>query len=457
MLVNNEQIQGVNLTEVFTQMIGELPWAGLLQYIQANSPLMKLCTIGGHRLVPEKRKRFEGSIIREAEKAKFTDSVTNGVFAVWYPVHKELHQNLEDYFHSDEYKAYREEKKLADDEYMLPDEKMDALYKVDDLKQWKVILCFSPLKFTKEQVDKLLNDTGGNEELVGRLKQLQDENADLTRKFNQMTAEVTKSRSRQNEDATEIAELKKQLRQAKQDSETIQRKLDGFQAENRRMSQLMSQADSQKQVAEEALRNEMNKTVARLQNEVERVTKEQQAWQQRYEEQRAAFRHQEEEIAAVAKAKDEMESKLQVANDKTAELTKFADLILSRIDWPHIGSAMKLSPTMRRNFNSLIKKLDYEEDRTQTIEGTLPDFWKRLSEGEQKLVNAIARSNMDEVATGVVADYWNSLKDSFAEVQSTLEARIVLLGMLQDIFYQTLEMKDLEDSILGKKTKKKSE
>ena len=101
MLGNNEQIQGVNLTEVFTQMIGELPWASLLQYIQANGPLMKLCTIGGHRLVPDKRKRFEAIILREAEKGNFSEAVTNGVFAAWYPVHTELHKQLEDYFHSD--------------------------------------------------------------------------------------------------------------------------------------------------------------------------------------------------------------------------------------------------------------------------------------------------------------------------------------------------------------------
>ena len=456
MLGNNEQIQGVNLTEVFTQMIGELPWASLLQYIQANGPLSKLCTIGGHRLVPDKRKRFESIIIREAEKGNFSEAVTNGVFAAWYPVHTELHKQLEDYFHSDEYKAYREEQKLSEDDYVLPDGKLDAMYKVDDLKLWKIILCFSPLKLTTEQARRLLNDTTGNEELVERLKNLQDANADMEKKYAQMSAEVARSRERQNQDASEIAELKKQLRQAKQDAEALQRRLDGTVAENNRMKQQVSQVGAQQQEAADALRNELNRANARLQNELDRVTKEQQMWQQRYEEQRAAFRQQEGELAGAVKAKDEMEAKLNAAVEDMDALKDFADSILKRIDWPRVGSAMKLNPTMRRNFNSLVRKLDYEEDHTQTIEGTLPDFWTRLSDGEKKLVDAIARSNMDEVATGNVADYWNSLKDSFADVQSSLEARIVLLGMLQDIFYQTLEMDDLADSILGKKAKKKA-
>ena len=102
MLENNEKIQGVNLSEVYGVMVKELPWSVMLSYINANANLLKMCTIGGHRLDPNKRERFEKIIIREAEKAHYSEAVCNGVFASWYPVHTELHQALEDYFHSDE-------------------------------------------------------------------------------------------------------------------------------------------------------------------------------------------------------------------------------------------------------------------------------------------------------------------------------------------------------------------
>ena len=70
---NNEQIAGVSLPEVFSQMVSELPWKSLETYIQGNSQLLKLCTIGGTRLKPDKRKKFEQVIVREAEKQKFAD------------------------------------------------------------------------------------------------------------------------------------------------------------------------------------------------------------------------------------------------------------------------------------------------------------------------------------------------------------------------------------------------
>ena len=98
MFANNEKGQGVNRAEVFAKMLGELPWANFRCCIQANAPLLKLCTFGGHRLEPQKRDRLEKIVYREAEKAEFSEAVRH--FAAWYPVNQDLHRKLEDYFHS---------------------------------------------------------------------------------------------------------------------------------------------------------------------------------------------------------------------------------------------------------------------------------------------------------------------------------------------------------------------
>lgn len=458
MLGNNEQIQGVNLGEAFAQMVGELPWASLSAYIQSNSPLQKLCTIGGHRLVPDKRKRFEQIVIREAEKSAFSEAVTNGVFASWYPVHAELHKALEDYYHSDDYKAYREEKGLGEDDYVLPDEKLDALFKVDDLKIWKILLCFSPLKFTKEQAERLLNDNSGNEELVSRLKSLQESHDGMARRCEQMTAETNRLRAKQAEDANEIQELKRQLRQARQESEATRKQLEAAQAESQKVSQQMSTLDGARADFEKSLRTEMERAVARVQKELDRASQELQLWKTRYEEQRSGYRRLEDEMAALQKEKATLEAMASSNAEKLGEVQRFADLVLDRIDWTHVGASMKLTPTIRRHFNSLVKKLNYEDDRSLTLEGTLREFWDALWASETSLVNAMANSNIDEVASGSVSAYWEGLKPAFAEVQSSLEARIVLLGMLQDIFYQTMEMENLSDALLVKgKAKKKEE
>ena len=202
MLENNEKIQGVNLSEVYGVMVKELPWSVMLSYINANANLLKMCTIGGHRLDPNKRDRFEKIIIREAEKAHYSEAVCNGVFASWYPVHTDLHQALEDYFHSDEYKTYRDGRGLGEDDYVLPDEKMDALFKIEDLGFWRILLCFSPLKFSKPQADKILNNQEGSAELVEKMKKQEATIAELTRKNEQLAAEAERLRAKQSADSS---------------------------------------------------------------------------------------------------------------------------------------------------------------------------------------------------------------------------------------------------------------
>lgn len=448
MLGNNEQIAGVSLPEVFSQMVSELPWKSLETYIQGNSQLLKLCTIGGTRLKPDKRKKFEQVIVREAEKQKFADAVTNAVFAAWYPVHKELHEQLESYYHSDEYKAYRQEHGLDEEAYVLPDEKLDSLFRVDDLKLWKILLCFSPLRFTAEQAARLLNDSTGSEELVERLKASQAECADLTRRNEQLAAEAVRLRTKQNEDAAELQELKKQLRQLKQENEQTAKRLEGAQAEARRVNQQIAQAGSERNAAEEAIKAEMQKAMARVQDDLRRQTEELQSWKSRYEEQRAGNRRLEENVAALNKAQGDLQAQAAAATAQFDEMRRFATLVLQNIDWPRVGAAMKLSATMKRNFNSLVKRLDYNtEDRKPTIEGTLPKFWDKLGAAESRLIKAIAESSTAEVCASSINDYWNGIRDQFAEVQTGLEARIVLLGLLQDIFYQTLESDTLADEL----------
>ena len=455
MLENNEKIQGVNLSEVYGVMVKELPWSVMLSYINANANLLKMCTIGGHRLDPNKRDRFEKIIIREAEKAHYSEAVCNGVFASWYPVHTELHQALEDYFHSDEYKTYRDGRGLGEDDYVLPDEKMDALFKIEDLGFWRILLCFSPLKFSKPQSEKILNNQEGSAELVEKMKKQEATIAELTRKNEQLAAEAERLRAKQSADSSEIQELKRQNRQFRTDGEQMQRKLESMQAENRHIAQQITAANDKQQDFEKQLRDETQRTVARIQNELDRVTKELQSWQSRYEEQKFANRQLEEGRAAADKARDQMLAEKNEILKDLEESQGFADVILSRIDWPHVGAAMKITPTVRKNLNSLLKKLNYEEDRTLTIEGTLPEFWSSLAAGDTALIKKLANSSMEELASDDINGYWQEIGNQFKDVLLNLEARLALLTILQDLFFQTLEMSDLDVSKLPSKSKAK--
>lgn len=448
MLVNESKLQGVNIRDLFTRMVSEVPWASLRTYVQSNAQLMKLATIGGHRLDPKHRDRLDKLLLREAEKANFSQTMTNGVFAVWYPVHEALHKKLEDYFHSDEYKQYRQEKGLTDDDYVLPDAKFDEYFSVDHLEEWRVLLCFSPLKFADAQADRILDDSQGNSRLLGRIKELEERAATLEKREQQLVSEAERLRESQQQAQTDAQESRKSLRQARSDFDAAALKLERALAEGRKFKEQLDGAVGGQQSFEQDLRQKLTAESTRLQKEIERLQRELASWQAKYEEQRLQNKELEAGIQEARREVSRQQVAATQANASAKHLSGFADLILQRIDWPKVGASMKLTPRLRLQFNSLIRKLSYEQDRSLTIEGTLAEFWESLIAPERELIKNIAQSNSLEVMKGDVDGYWMGLTDAFGDVQISLEARSVILKMLHEIFYQVIEMEDLNTAAI---------
>lgn len=448
MLGNNDELLGVDLGDVFARMMSDLPWDSLRAYVQANTQVLKACSAGGHRLDPKRRARVEKIVAREAEKTGYSQSMCSGVFAVWYPTHKSLHQALEDHFHSDEYKAYREQNELGEDDYVLADEKFDELFRVEDLDKWRTLLCFSPLKFTQAQADRILKDNHGSAELLERVNAMEAELAELRKRDSQQRGDADRAVEDARLRAAEANESRRDLREARTEIEALSKKLEVSQADNRRLRLLNDELEAKSKKIESGFEAELEKRAGRLRVDLARVQKELADWQAKYEEQVVANRRLDEGIATAKKELLFAEKRTEQAEGDSERLTSFADLILGRLDWPKVGAQMKLTPMMRRQFNSLIRKLDYEEDNTLTIEATLPSFWDGLMGLERELINRIAQSNTLEVASGGVEEFWRALTDAFGDVRISLEARLVLLTMLQEIFYQVLEMEDLEESFL---------
>jgi DNA repair exonuclease SbcCD ATPase subunit len=429
-------------------MLGEVPWASLKTFVQANAPLLKLATIGGHRIEPKHRERIDKLVLREAEKANFSQAVTNGIFAAWYPVHQDLHKRIEDYFHAEEYKQYRQEQSLGEDEYVLPDPKFDEFFSLDHLQEWRVLLCFSPLKFSDTQADRILDDSQGNSTLLARIKELEEKAVALEKREQQLAGEADRLRESQQQAQAEAQESRKALRQARTDAEALALRVERTQADGRRLKEQLDAALAAQQTIEQDLRQKLGAECVRLQKDIERLQQQLASWQARYEEQRLQNKDLE---VAIHDARREATRHQDVATQAAASarhLTGFADLILQRIDWPKVGASMKLTPRLRLQFNSLIRKLSYEQDRSLTIEGTLAEFWESLLAPERELIRNIAQSNSLEVMTGDVEGYWMGLTDSFGDVQISLEARSVILKMLHEIFYQVIEMEDLREPII---------
>ena len=136
---------------------------------------------------------------------------------------------------------------------------------------------------------------------------------------------------------------------------------------------------------------------------------------------------------------------------RIAQLMHFADAILANIDWQKIGRELHLTPSLQRQFNSVMKKLHYEEDMSLSLPDTLPLFWQKFMTQEGELIEKMAQSNTLEVMDGSAEDFWHGLKDTFDDVIIGMEARLMLLKLLQEIFFEMFETEELEGDLLPKK------
>lgn len=456
MLGNNEKIQGVSIPDMFSQMLSELPWRTLSQYISGNAQLLKVCTFGGHRIDPQQRPRLTKQVINEAVKTDYSDSTCSALFAAWYPVHAELHAKLEGYFNSDEYKEYRKENKLNDVDYVLSDDKFKEFFQVSDLKAWKILLVFAPLKFTKEQADQILNHQEGSEELLERIKELEARLSEADRKASSASGELEKARQQQQSAENELKEARHQIRTQKGDLEALNQKFLSSSAEVKRLSGLLSSRSEELEKRAASASENAERVTTRLQAELSRLKEELNGWQNKFQEQLQANRQIQNDAANTEARAGKSNAERDAAIKKLDESKKFVDLLLSRIDWAKLGSQLKLSPTLRKNFNSMLKRLNYEENLSLTIEGTLPQFWSRLQKKEGELIQRIAASSTLEVEKGDMKGFWEEVKDSFAEVQTSIEARLFMLGFIHELLFAIYVPEQLAAPTIPAPLKKKS-
>lgn len=444
MSANDKPGAALDRGKIFGLLLAELPWRSLLKCIQANTDLHKQCTLGGHRLGPKNRKRLVQVVLKEAGKADFSEAFCNPFFAEWYPVHKALHGTLEDYFHSDEYKGYREANSLDDDDYVLPDDVFERVFSPADMETWTVLAAFSPMTLTDSQTTRILDDESGNATLLEKLRKTGEEAEGLRSENARIKNEIATLRKQQALASTELQNLRSERKVLQATNEALEKREEATQGEIHRLrSELAETRESaERQIKETAA--ELERKTRQADNDTERMRQAAADWRARYEQQCETTRELEEELETVRAALAAEKTRVIALEKEGLRYRDFASLILSQIEWNEVGRQLKLTGNLRRLFSSLVRKLNYEEDRSLTMEESLPHFWEGLVARERSLVHKIAQSNTLEVATGNVDDYWRGLTDAFEDVQIGLEARAVLLRMLHEIFYQVLEIKDLE-------------
>jgi len=453
MLPKGETIEGVDFERTFQALLNALPWRALLKCVQANKELLKACTLGGYRLDPKRRSRVQKVVLEQARKAEFSDAFCSPFFAEWYPTSERLYKRLEEYFHSEDYKAYREQQDIEEGRYLLPDEKFEEFFDPKDVEAWTIALCFSPLEFTPEQARRIVSDSEGNVQLLEQIQKLQKELDELRAEHARLGNEAATLRRQQEQAAADLRGLRSERKKLLAERDNLQKRAEAAHSEIRRLRSELPVLREESEKKEKELRERLQQEQQRARDDLTRLRDELASWRSRYEQQCNETRRLEEELEETEKQLVAERTRAAELEHRVQELQDFATLILQRIDWTEIGRQMKLTGQMRRLFSSLVRKLNYEEDRP-VFDQTLTNFWNSLMEREKALIESVAQSNTLEVMQGSVEQFWRDLTDAFEDVQFGLEARTILLKLLHEIFYQVIEMEDLKtakiDSIVAR-------
>ena len=447
MLENKEKAKNIDYESVFTAMVTELPWRNFKYFMQSSPQLLKKLTMGGHRMDKKNRKRFEKKLITEARNQDFAPEITRGLFAHWYPLNEEIHQKLEEYFNSEEYKQYREEQNLDKDTYALPQEVFERIFNPKDVNKWRIILCFSPLAFTDDQADKILQpSTDSDEGGLQEVQELQQATESLKQENNKLKNQNEDLRSRIEKLNSEDKQIRLERKDLRAQNDKLSKQLEAVKSENATLRRQLQEAEERRQKEQQSATEQVERENKRLTQEIKQLKRSLSDWETKYENQRTVNRTLEKKIKETEEAV-QVAQKEKVKNQQDLKRAEdFATLILNNIDWRELGRELRPTPQMKRKFNSLIRSLNYEENGDINLGTALPEFWNNLLSQEQELIQNIAQSETREVESGNIEDFWQSLTDDFEDVTISLEARTILLQLLNEIFYRTLTMKDLENS-----------
>lgn len=433
-MLNNTQTlpESINLSQLFKKMLNELPWTTFANFLRANAGMFKMLSIGGYRMDVKNRRRLEDIVCREGEKKNYDIASISGlVFTCWYPLQGQLHQQLEEYFHSDAHKEYLKQEELPEETYCLPEEMFDSIYKKEDRIAWQILLSFSPMTLSDRQIEQITSLNCSPEEARAQLEACEKELTAAQKQLTQNENEIQRLRAELNEQKAQLTELKKK-------NEQDQTRINSLQNENQKLRKQAQESHTEVNDVshDEILKSE--KLLAAAKNELEKSKNEVLEWKKRYEAHCVGTKDKDRQIASFKDDIETLNNQIVHLKKQIEKREKFADNLLSRFDWKEIGAQLKLTANVKQQFNALVKKINYEEHKEIGIEQELPAFWEALGVQEKHLIEQIADSDNLEISCPNAADLWDDLEEQFEDVLICLEAKTVLLKLLQSIFCETI-------------------
>ena len=417
----------VDKEQVLPVLIRSLSWHVLVDIIKTSS-LRKHFEKGGFRW--EKQNFDRAEMVLKASFAndpKKTESLENELFMAWYEKHsrEDFREQLETYLHSEEYKEWVKTQEISDTEYALPDSKLEEFSQDWSLQESIFIAFYSRIRFTKQQVEKILD--------IGKCVN-QNANRPNPVKREPNTQDSTKKTER----------LKKQLRKKNQRLDTEIEKTKNLQralkeSNTNRLACEAELQDFKKQ--QQAKQEEWAREKKRINIDSERATKQNRESQNRYQDLERKKAEKEKELNA------KNLNLVQTVRDHQIEIKQLQNQLQNHKLWDWLFGDEKRLKDILKQINiknsireSIIEKIkipDYDTNDNKYTGSCLSNLWNDLLQIEKKRVDRINSIIENPENENTIIDQWPNTEDLFLDVKFLLEARWALIELLHHILEQT--------------------
>jgi len=394
-------------------ILDKLPWKYIKEYVLQNPILLENFKRGGFELKAKNKSHAINIIL-----SNLTEKARSDLFFIWYKNISEHSDLLDDYFNSDEYKKWMKSKKLENGEYALPNPKFYKLCFRLSKQDAQVFLYLSPIKFSEEQIQLLL-------EIPDEKRKNNNEYLELLKKYNKAQEKIGKIESVQ-------SRLKRELSNASRDrslsdklkieAENLKKQIKKVQFEK---SELQKEIESTSKLAEHKMIEMHTEYEKEKNNALLKV-----------EELKILLNQAKKQI----EIKEKLVKALQLKVEKyEKEKDDFFCIILDKIDIHELISEINEPDEVKELLEKIVKIPEKDEpEGAGGREMILKDFWENSLRIEEKILNKILTIDASSVKEGDYFKDWGEHADDFIDLKHTLRAKIVLINLLYEILRKQL-------------------
>lgn len=385
-------------------LFDRLKWSEISDVFNSITDVRRAYLTGGFTLKRENKTRSR-NVFRKyfKDNPERSDTLKINLFMTWYSRQEGFGEDIDEYFQSDAYQTLVEEKGLDENFYHLTDEKLEEFSSRWSRDNARLLLFFSPIKFSESQAEVVAEIEG----------------------------DVVEKRVEKSPKKEVLDEVRRSLKSAEKENRSLKKDLKKERAELRHLEGEMKGVSKEA----ETLRGEKE----RLANQLEELKCQADSHSGAVRELHSKIRGLENEKRGLVDEREKNHKRINSLKEKVEETERrllnisrespIDRILLDQSKLRSLFSAVHEESEVLSVFENLLK------EKTESGTGTnFPEFWEQLGRKEQEKVRALSQISSVDMDKEKFATSWSDTEDLFKDLEYLAQAKLALIGAIHRLF-----------------------